>query len=31
MHRARGCFTACYHDEYVYVFGGTNTTEGVLN
>lgn len=30
MHKGRGCFSACYHDEFIYVFGGLNTVDGVL-
>jgi N-acetylneuraminic acid mutarotase len=31
MRRGRGCFSACYHDEFIYVFGGINTEEDILN
>jgi N-acetylneuraminic acid mutarotase len=31
MKKGRGCFSACYHDEFIYVFGGLNLEENVLN
>ncbi len=31
MHKGRGCFTACFHDEFIYVVGGLLLEEGVLN
>ncbi|CDW71550.1 kelch motif family protein [Stylonychia lemnae] len=30
MRIGRGCFSACYHDEMIYVFGGVNLEEGVI-
>ena len=30
MRKGRGCFSACYHDELIFVFGGINIEEGVL-
>ena len=30
MRVGRGCFSACYHDEMIYVFGGVNLEEGVI-
>eukprot|EP00347_Sterkiella_histriomuscorum_P013022 403366312 len=31
MRKGRGCFSACYHDEFIYVLGGVNMEEGVLS
>lgn len=31
MRRGRGCFSACYLDEFIYVLGGVNMEEGVLS
>ncbi len=30
MRRGRGCFSACYQDEMIYVIGGVNLEDGVL-